>query len=189
MRIRNYEHEDERGWLRCRLLSFFDTTYYDDVKTERTTFELPAIRLVGDVDGVIAGLIDIEIDGSAATIDSIAVHPDHQRSGIATALLRDGLRRLPAEVTTLDAWTREDESALRWYSANGFTEAYRYLHVYKGYDEPDDGFTSPPPLSSPVMAFCHAPIELEADLRARYQRVYICRQFVLAVSADRDERS
>jgi ribosomal protein S18 acetylase RimI-like enzyme len=182
MIIRDYDDDDEAGWLRCRLLSFFDTAYYDDVKVERTPFVLDAIRLVADVDGVIAGLIDIEVDGAAATIDSIAVHPDHRRAGLATALLREGLARLPAGVTTLDAWTREDEAALRWYTANSFTEEYRYLHVYKGYHEPDDGFTTPPPLSAPVIAFCHAPIEHEAELRARYHRVYVCRQFVLQIS-------
>lgn len=187
MRIRDYDNHDEAGWLSCRLLAFFDTNYYDDVKVDRTRFELDAIRLVADVDGVIAGLIDIEIDGSEATIDSIAVHPDHRRTGVATALLRDGLRRLSSSVTRLDAWTREDESALRWYSASGFSEQYRYLHVYKGYDDPGDGFTGPRPLSAPVIAFCHAPIEHEDELRARYGRVYVCRQFVLAISADRDE--
>lgn len=159
MTVRDYEERDEPGWLRCRLLSFFDTCYYDDVKIERTRYEQPAIRLVADIGGAIAGLLDIEIDGATATIDSVAVHPDHRRAGLAMMLLRKGLSRLPPEVETLDAWTREDEPAQRWYAACGFTEQFRYLHVYKEPDDPDDGFSTPQPLSKPVIAFCHAPID------------------------------
>lgn len=31
MIIRNYPKEDEEGWLECRLLSFYRSSYYDDV--------------------------------------------------------------------------------------------------------------------------------------------------------------
>jgi len=40
-----------------------------------------------------------------ATIDTIAVHPDHRRTGLATALIATLVERLRVrEVTTLDAW-------------------------------------------------------------------------------------
>jgi len=141
--IRPYQPSYERGWLLCRLLSFFDTCYYDDVHTVRTIFELPAIRLVAELDGKVVGLLDVEFDGSAATIDSIAVHPDHQRGGIASRLLAAALDKMPDHVTTLDAWTREDHAALGWYQQQGFREQYRYLHVYKNGDGTDAGFTAP----------------------------------------------
>lgn len=176
--IRPYLETDVRGWLHCRLLAFFDTCYYDDVHTSRTRFDLPSIRLVAETGGAVAGLIDVEINGTAATIDCIAVHPDHQRSGLGGALLNAALELLPFEVSTLDAWTREDPSALAWYTGHGFTEQTRYLHVYKGGDEAADGFATPEPLGLPVFAFCHAKIEHEQAVRARFRRVYICRQFL-----------
>lgn len=176
--IRPYTATDVDGWLRCRLLAFLGTCYYDDVHPERDTFTLPVIQLVALDHDLLVGLIDVEVDGVAATIDCIAVHPDHQRAGIGERLLAAAVEQLPPTVTTLDAWTREDPQALAWYSGHGFTERYRYLHVYKGGSEPAEGFVSPTPLTPPVIAFCHAAIEHEADLRARFARVYVCRQFL-----------
>jgi ribosomal protein S18 acetylase RimI-like enzyme len=177
---RPYTSADEQGWLRCRALAFLSTQYYDDVKPRRTTFELPAICLVAESDdGLIAGLLDVEIDRDAATIDSIAVHPDHARQGVATALLDAAVPQVRAAgVTTLDAWTREDEAANAWYQRSGFRESFRYLHVYKGGDEPADGFTTPDGLSAPVSAFVHADISLENELRARFARVHVCRRYL-----------
>lgn len=176
--VRPYAATDVDDWLRCRLLAFLGTCYYDDVHPQRDTFTLPVVQLVALDDDRVVGLIDVEIDGNAATIDCIAVHPDHQRSGVGDRLLTAALDRLPTTVTTLDAWTREDAQALAWYSGHGFSERYRYLHVYKGGSEPADDFTAPKPLTPPVIAFCHAAIEHEADLRARFARVYVCRQFL-----------
>lgn len=176
--VRGYRDADEPAWLRCRLLSFFGTDYYDDVVVRRPEFALPAIRLVAETHGALVGLIDVEVDGAAATIDCIAVDPDRQRSGVASALLAAALARLPAEVTTLDAWTRESAAANTWYRAHGFVENFRYLHVYKEWDDPDDGWTSPASLSAPVRAFAHAAIERESELRARHRRVYVCRQYL-----------
>ncbi|MFC8798663.1 GNAT family N-acetyltransferase [Promicromonospora sp. NPDC057138] len=178
--VRPYAPADEPGWLRCRALAFLGTQYYDDVKPRRTTFDLPAITLVVVSDGgEIAGLLDVEIDGDAATIDTIAVHPDHARQGIATALLDAVLAPLRASGTaTLDAWTREDRAANAWYRRCGFTENFRYLHVYKDGDEPAEGFTTPRGLSAPVNAFMHADIALEAELRKRFARIYVCRQYL-----------
>ena len=179
MRIREYSPADERGWLQCRLMGFFDTDYYDDVQRERPVLAPGNIELVAEDDsGDIVGILSIEVDGAAATIDTVAVHPSARRSGAATALLDAALARLPRDVRTLDAWTREDAAANAWYAASGFTEQHRYLHVYKGHDEPDDGFTTPDGLSAPVIAFMHAKIERETELRARYARVYVCRQYL-----------
>jgi ribosomal protein S18 acetylase RimI-like enzyme len=182
MRIRHYLPTDERSWLRCRLLSFAETCYYDDVFVTRPTGDDLAVALVAvpdepDGDEVLA-LIDVTVDGAAATIDSIAVHPDAQRAGLATALLDQALAALPHGVRTIDAWTREDVAANSWYRTRGFAENYRYLHVYKGYDESADGFGTPEGLRGPVTAFLHADIDLEAQLRDRYRRVYVCRQYL-----------
>lgn len=179
--IRPYLPTDEPGWLQCRLLSFFHTDYYDDVKVAKTVLLPGSIELVAERDGQIVGILDVEIDGDAATIDTIAVHPSAQRAGIADALLAAALDLLPPTIATLDAWTREDAAANAWYVAAGFHEAYRYIHVYVG--EGDPTFPGPEGLSSPVVAFMHAPIEREAELRERYRRVYVCRRYVREVSS------
>lgn len=120
--IREYVEGDSPGWLRCRLLSFFETDYYDDVLVERPQFDGPNVRLVADADGTIVGLIDVAIDGSAATIESIAMLPEHQRGGVGQQLLRAAVEALPGDVRTLDAWTREMPATNAWYQANGFKE-------------------------------------------------------------------
>jgi ribosomal protein S18 acetylase RimI-like enzyme len=180
--IRPYQPTDERSWLLCRLLSFFDTCYYDDVHTNRTTFDNPSIQLVADLNGEVVGLLDVEIDGPAATIDSIAIHPDHQRTGIASRLLSAAIAELPSSVVSLDAWTREDPSALSWYRQQGFIEEYQYLHVYKNSDGSNHEFTAPSPLFAVMHAYCHADLEHETVLRSRFDRVYVCTQFLRTVS-------
>ena len=44
--VRCYEDSDADGWLRCRLLSFFKTDYFDDVVVERPQLTGSALRLV-----------------------------------------------------------------------------------------------------------------------------------------------
>lgn len=180
--IREYRDNDADSWLHCRLLSFFATQYYDDVVIERPAFGNPSIRMVAEVNSRLAGLIDVEIFGTTATIDVLAVHPDHQRQGIATGLLEAVAVELATQqVSSLDAWTREDPPANQWYRRSGFTEAFRYVHIHKTGQDDADGFQTPTGLSHPIRAFMHAPIELESAMRARFRRVYICRRYVKRV--------
>lgn len=184
MVIRPYQPSDADSWLRCRVLSFLHTQYFDDVKTERTVFDGDAVCLVAVVPGAsgddVIGILDIEIDGAAATIDTVAVHPDHARRGLARRLLEQALPQLIASgVGSLDAWTREDEAANRWYRARGFRENFRYLHVYADDSDGDTGFRPPPGVRAPLKVFAHAGIEHEAELRERYHRVHHCRQYLL----------
>ncbi|WP_327638816.1 GNAT family N-acetyltransferase [Kribbella sp. NBC_00482] len=171
--IRDYRDTDAATWLRCRLLSFFGTEYYDDVVTQRPVFDNPAHRLVAVDNDTVIGLIDVEIFPDRATIDVLAIHPDHQRHGLATRLLEAVLPRLQGDV--LDAWTRGDAPANDWYQRSGFTENYRYLHVYKSSQDDAAGFEAPGQL---VTAFMHAPISEEASMRERFSRVHVCRQYV-----------
>lgn len=179
--ITTYHPSHETSWLRCRVLGFLDTCYYDDVRPSRPDdSQIQLVALAGDQ---VVGILDIEIADSLATIDTIVVHPDHRRSGIADRLLAEGRARLPASVTVLDAWTREDEAALGWYRSRGFVESDHYVHVHKSYDESAEDFTSPDGLSRPVLAFCHAQLADEERLRASYKRVYVCRRFALPLLA------
>jgi len=181
--VRDYESADERGWLRCRVLSFLGTQYYDDVRSRRAPLEGPSVGLVAvspGPEGEVVGIFDVEVDDAEATIDTLAVHPDHARGGIGAAMLAVAVGRLRAQGHgSLDAWTREDAAANAWYQAQGFVERFRYVHVHKEGDDDPRGFRSPDGLSTPVRAFAHAPLEMEAQLRAEFSRVYVCRQYVL----------
>lgn len=91
MRIREYRPEDEEGWLRCRVLAFLHSAYYDNVLREKERYRYPAIELVAELDGTIVGLIDLECEapgtvcsdrpGLAAMIWHLAVHPDCRGRG------------------------------------------------------------------------------------------------------------
>lgn len=52
--------------------------------------------------------------------------------------------------------------------------------MYKNGDDAA-GFSAPSPRSAVVLAFCHAQLEHEAEVRSRYERVYVCTQFLRAV--------
>jgi hypothetical protein len=43
MLIREYHAHDEKGWLRCRMLSFLDTAYFDNVLREKESYDNSAI--------------------------------------------------------------------------------------------------------------------------------------------------
>lgn len=188
--VREYRDTDADSWLRCRLLSFFYTNYYDDIVTARSEYEHPSIRSVAvesgdaDSDGDVVGLMDTTFDGTNATIEVLAVHPDHARRGIGTALLHRCLadpRFTDAGVETLDAWTREDEPANKWYLANGFVEEFSYLHVHVDVTDDTTGFESPDGLTKPLRALVHASRDREAELRQRFGRVYVCRRYVRTI--------
>ena len=129
--------------------------------------------------------LDVTVDGEEATLENVAVHPDHQCAGIGTTLLSEAVRRCSdLGVRTLTAWTREDPATLRWYRSRGFEETFRYLHVYAShYREDLPAGLAPLVLERTgadlVGLFLHAPIEREAELRAAHRRVYVDRSFVL----------
>jgi N-acetylglutamate synthase-like GNAT family acetyltransferase len=181
--IRAYTPADETSWLHCRVLSFLRTAYFDDVlraKPDEQALELVAV----DADGSVVAIMDTSIDGQLATVDTVAVHPGHQRRGLGRQLLertRSGARALGA--TTLDAWTRDDPDTLAWYRATGFAESDHYLHVYANYytdhEEPTRAIAAPRPGLRPMIAFLHAPLADERRLRREFARVHTCRRFAL----------
>jgi ribosomal protein S18 acetylase RimI-like enzyme len=158
------------------VLAFLQTGYYDDVATEKPAMErgLELVAVAGDE---VVGLLDVSLDGPAATIESVAVHPDRCREGIGTALLEHAVGELRRRgVRRLEAWTREDEPANRWYRRTGFQESERYLHVYaNGREETGRAVTAEPGLVA-VHAFLHLlDLDREAEMRERFGRVYVCR--------------
>lgn len=179
--LREYEPGDEQSWLRCRVLSFLGTAYFDDVLTAKPEYE-NAIEIVAVDGNSVAGVIDVVVDGEAATIETIAVAPDWFRQGVGSALLEEAKRRLPKTVRTLDAWTRDDERANAWYRGAGFNETFRYLHVYASSSaEAAAAIGRAMHGMILVKGFFHASIDREALLRETFSRVHVCRRYELAL--------
>ncbi|MFI6903360.1 GNAT family N-acetyltransferase [Nonomuraea sp. NPDC050394] len=175
---------DEPSWLRCRVLAFLGTAYFDDVAPAKPAITAPGFELVvADRHDTVLGLMDVAVRGELATIETVAVHPDHQHVGIGRALLEQAMTRVRAlsAVTTLDAWTRDDPDALRWYRAMGFRESDRYLHVYATAGEPERALTGARPGLYPVSVFLHAGLAEEERLRREFARVHVCRRFSIAL--------
>ncbi len=141
MLIRNYRNEDEVQWIRTRVLAFLDTSYFDSVYKAKEKYENPSIELVSEQEGLITGILDLELDSQdrkvckkdsvlSAMIWHIAVHPDFRRQGIASALLKKAEQLCrEKEIYRIEAWTRDDDWVRKWYFNQGFEIGYSYLHI------------------------------------------------------------
>lgn len=167
MIIRNYLPEDEQGWLRCRVLAFLNTAYYDNVLNKKEHYDNPAIQLVAEIDDVIVGLIDVEYELKEGTVCSrgqglggmiwhIAVHPDYTRRGIGEALLLAAEKEAQAKnLNRFEAWTRDDLWVRDWYKKMQFNQVYSYYHLFFEGAELDHRMNSLIPKLYPVTAFAH----------------------------------
>ena len=167
MEIRQYNPKDEIGWVRCRVLSFLDTAYFDNVLNKKEDYQNPAIELVAVEEGQIVGLLDIEYDHSEKAICTkgeglggmiwhIAIHPDYQRRGIGTKLLEKAEKIAKEKgLDYLEAWTRDDEWVNEWYKKNGFAKVYSYLHLFLEGKEVEDVVRVDKPNFKVMQAFIH----------------------------------
>lgn len=144
MTIREYRDTDESEWLRCRVVSFLDCSYYNDVLTRREKYENDSVCLVAEDGGKIVGLIDVEIEPVAGSlcvggsrrggvIWHLAVLPEYRRKNVASFLWDEARKRLlTKQVGYCEAWTQEDEPANRWYSSRGFRNfaEHNWLRCY-----------------------------------------------------------
>ncbi|MEY9870654.1 N-acetylglutamate synthase-like GNAT family acetyltransferase [Streptacidiphilus sp. MAP12-33] len=183
--VRAYTPADETAWLRCRVLAFLTTAYFDDVLRAKPATSAPGLDLVAvDEDDRVVGIMDTSVEGELATIDTVAVHPDHQHRGIGRLLLdRTRAAARTAGAATLDAWTRDTPETLAWYRAVGFAESDHYLHVYANHytapGEPARAVETPRPGLRPIALFLHARLADEERLRAEFARVHVCRRFAM----------
>ncbi|MER5477663.1 GNAT family N-acetyltransferase [Streptomyces sp. NPDC002734] len=185
--IRAYSPADETSWLRCRVLAFLDTSFYDSVVRTKPAVAAPGLELVAvDATGSVVAVMDTGIEGELATVDTVAVHPDHRRQGLGRQLLERTLAwARSAGATTMDAWTRDDADTLAWYHAMGFDESDHYLHVYAFHytdpAEPVRAIAEPRPGLKPMLVFGHAPLEDEERLRREFARVHVDRRFSMPI--------
>jgi len=190
--FREYCSSDEPSWLRCRVLSFLTTAYFDDVAASKPLIEAPGFELVAvSAGGTVVGVMDVAVNNSVGIIDTVAVHPDHRRHAIASTLLDRATRRGHAlDLIALSAWTRDDPTALSWYRAMDFVESDHYLHVFADRDsDPDEPARAVERTRRGLdlrSAFLHAELADEIQLRQQFARVHVCRRVTMTLRrADR----
>ncbi len=130
MIIREYNQTDEKEWLYCRVVSFLDCSYYNDVKTQKEIYEHPSICLVAEDNNRIIGFIDVEIDSDdltcnngerGAVIWNLGVLPEYRNQKVATQLwLQAKEKLLQLSIHYCEVWTQQDIPANRFYVGNGF---------------------------------------------------------------------
>ena len=106
---------------------------------------------------------------------NIGTHPDHQRRGVAAALLEEAERLARSEaLVRFEAWTRDDAHVHAWYESHGFELVDSYLHVYV---ELDEGLRDLFPVADglrPVKLFAHYVGDDRDAVKQRFARVHDC---------------
>ncbi len=141
MVIRTYRDSDEQGWLRCRVVSFLDCSYFNDVKRKKEIYPHPSVDLVAEDNGNIAGLLSAELDsdelsinaGRGAIIWHMAVLPEYRSRGVATKLWKTARRMMLSQgISYCELWTQEDVAANGFYRSIGFSlmEDHTWIRCY-----------------------------------------------------------
>ena len=187
IQIRDYAPSDEVEWLRCRVLAFLDSAYFDDVRTTKETYSGESIELVAVSGEAITGLLDIEREECQeevfGTIWHVATHPEYRRQGIAAGLLSEGKERArKLGITRLEAWTRDDAFVNDWYLSQGFELISSYYHVYPTTKELRDTqvLKSNTKGIYPMTAYLHYTGNDRSFLE-QFSRVHECRRYDLTL--------
>ena len=142
MKIRKYLKNDEKDWLQCRLLSFFDTSYYDNIVRKKENYDNNAINLVAIEDNKIIGFIDVEIEKIkkqacylegklGGVIWELGVLPEYRNKKTATRLLERAITLAKAKnICRFEAWTQDDIPINYWYKKHNFQYKEGYLNVF-----------------------------------------------------------
>lgn len=201
MIIRPYQDQDEASWLRCRVLSFLDTSYYDNVLKEKEHYQNPSIELVALEGNEVIGLIDIELENSPGDVCSknrkglggmiwhVAVHPDYRRKGIGRYLLSEAIERARKyKIKRLEAWTRDDLWVQEWYGKMGFNWIESYLQVYiEGGRELKGTIESNISQLYPVFVFAHYSGLDKANIKNKFSRAHETNLYELLLNSSEGE--
>ncbi len=189
--IRPYDTSDEESWLKCRLVSFHNSAYYDDVYIKKPTFDNPSLELVAAVDGKIIGILDLEKDnkdgsicycksGLGAMVWTIAVLPDYRRFGIASQLILKAVDWAKTkDINFIEAWTRDDKWVLDWYESVGFSRFHSYWHIYYKGDNVKSLFESNDKDISPQSVLAYSNKDPKTLDQNKIDRFYKCSGFKL----------
>ena len=189
--IRPYDTSDEENWLKCRLVSFHNSAYYDDVYIKKPTFDNPSLELVAEIDGKIIGILDLEKDnkdgsicycksGLGAMVWTIAVLPDYRRFGIASQLILKAVDWAKTkDIDFIEAWTRDDKWVLDWYESVGFSRFHSYWHIYFKGDNVKSLFESNDKDISPQSVLAYSNKDPKALDQNKIDRFYKCSGFKL----------
>ena len=192
--IRSYNSSDEEGWLKCRLVSFHDSAYYDDVYTKKPIFDNSSLELVAEIDGKIIGILDLEKDnkdgsicycksGLGAMVWTIAVLPDYRRFGIASQLILKVVDWAKSkDIDFIEAWTRDDKWVLDWYESVGFYRFHSYWHIYFKGDNAKSLFESNDQDISPQSVFAHSNKDPKTLDQNKIDRFYKCSGYKLDIT-------
>jgi len=192
--IREYNPSDEKKWLQCRLISFHDSAYYDDVYTKKPVFNNSSLELVAELNGKIIGILDLEKDtedgsicycksGVGAMIWTIAVLPDYRRFGIARKLVVKAMGWAKSnDVNFIEAWTRDDKWVLDWYKSLDFNRFHSYWHIYFKGDNTKSLFKSNDKDIAPQSVFAHSDKNPKNLDQNKIDRFYKCSGYKLELT-------
>lgn len=144
MEIEIIEYNDRYhdGWVECRVLSFLDSSYFDDVYRTKTKEVNPELSLIALENGIVVGFIDIEYEktpktvchldgGLGGVIWHLGVRIEYRRHKIASKLLNEAIKILKKMgIKRLEAWTQDDFASNNWYENQGFTFVESYLNCF-----------------------------------------------------------
>ena len=192
--IRPYNSSDEENWLKCRLVSFHDSAYYDDVYTKKPIFNNSSLELVAELNNEIVGILDLEKDnkdgsicycksGIGAMVWTIAVLPEYRRFGIARKLVLKAIDWAKnKDIDFIEAWTRDDKWVLDWYKAIGFTRFHSYWHIYFKGDHAKSLFESKDKDIKPQSVFAHSDKDPSTLDQNKIDRFYKCSGYKLEIT-------
>lgn len=191
MIIRKYEDRDNLGWVRCRVLSFLDSAYFDNVLREKEHYNNLSVELVAEIDDKIVGLLDIEYEVEkgrvcyytnelGGVIWHLAVLPEYRNRGISTLLLNKAMDILKDKgIKRLEAWTRDDKWVNDWYKNRGFNWREQYLHVYAEGNECDEVTDSKIEKLFIQNSFAHYVGVNKEQIWEKFKRVHECNLYEL----------